>query len=126
MNEGVKKGFDWLWIMDDDAIPEENSLEELKKYLNVKVSGLCSTVIDSNGNIDIKHRSYILKKRLKINTIPIPLEKYEKDRIIEIEIASYVGFLINTKAIAKVGLPKYNFFIFYHSWYVKYFLSNAP
>jgi len=29
VKRGYKKGYDWLWLMDDDAIAQKNTLEEL-------------------------------------------------------------------------------------------------
>jgi GT2 family glycosyltransferase len=114
VKRGYEKGYDWLWLMDDDAIPYSNSLEILSEYMNNSISALTSTVIDINGNIDISHRGSICKNYLSWKIIPIPEEQYlEENNNINIDIASYVGLLINRNAIKKVGYPLPNMFIFY-------------
>jgi rhamnopyranosyl-N-acetylglucosaminyl-diphospho-decaprenol beta-1,3/1,4-galactofuranosyltransferase len=34
MKLAYKKGYDWIWVMDDDAVPEHDALEELLSVVN--------------------------------------------------------------------------------------------
>lgn len=113
MKQAIHLDYDWIWVMDDDTIAEEDALENLSHYIDDKKAGLCSTVININGDIDLNHRVKWVKKILKIESIPIPIERYQNETAIEIDTASYVGFLINAKAIKKVGYPRKEYFIFY-------------
>lgn len=114
--EGLKLALDdrhdWIWVMDDDAIPENIALNELVKFLTDNRPGLTSTVININGNIDISHRKLIKKYLGLIKFMPINENEYEQE-FFESDIASYVGFLINAKFLQLAGLPIRNFFIFY-------------
>jgi len=114
--EGVKgayeKGYDWLWLMDDDAEPEKYALEKLDIYFNRDgIVALSNTVIKPNNEIALTHRG-----RVDFNTmfpaiqIPISIEEYKNDEV-EIDTASFVGILINRNAIEKIGFPKKEFFI---------------
>jgi len=61
--EGVKRayedGYDWLWLMDDDAKPVEDALEKLSKYFNAKnVAALASVVMVMDNKISPYHRKF--------------------------------------------------------------------
>ena len=50
----VQKGHDWVWVTDDDAVPELNSFEELANcpYFDCSKTGLLSSVIlDANYKV---------------------------------------------------------------------------
>jgi len=115
--EGVKrayeKGYDWLWLMDDDAEPEKDALEKLDEYFDQRdISALSSIVKDTNGKINIYHRGFI-----KFNKIfpgfqnPLPVEKYLSPYV-EIDFSSFVGIIINKETIKKFGFPRKEFFIY--------------
>ena len=66
-HEGVKraykKGYDWLWLMDDDVEVKEDTLEKLGKYfVNAKkdnIVALSSLKVNINGKILHPHRGYL-------------------------------------------------------------------
>lgn len=114
--EGLKstfeKGYDWYWIMDDDAIPEPDSLSKLVKHIYEKdVVALACKVIDNNGKISEMHRGFFnYRKLFPVLQDPLKIEEYQNDRI-EIDFASFVGILVNRQAIEKIGFPRAEFFI---------------
>lgn len=114
-HEGVKRayndGYDWIWLMDDDAEPLADSLEKLLEYIDEDVAVLCSTILLKDGSVYLNHRG-ISKGRFPSHWRPIKKECYER-RVLEIDIATFVGFLINRKKIMRVGFPKKEFFILY-------------
>lgn len=116
-HEGVKrayeKGYDWIWLMDDDAEPKKNALLELSKFFKKKkVSALATVVKNKDLEISIAHRGYFNFNNI-FPTIqkPLPEIEYEKSPIIEIDFASFVGFLIKRQSIDKIGFPKKELFI---------------
>jgi len=114
--EGVKRayenGYDWLWLMDDDAEPKENALKKLTKYFDKEnIAALACSVILPNGEICYNHRGFIdLANIYPLIQKPLQKEKY-KESVEEIDMASFVGILVNREAIAKIGYPKKEFFI---------------
>jgi len=113
IKRGYEKGYDWLWLMDDDAEPKEDALEKLSKYFVEKdnISALASVVKNSEG-ISYTHRGLVdFKKIFPLIQKPLKTELYEINKIIEIDTASFVGILVNKKAIQKIGYPKKEFFI---------------
>lgn len=115
-HEGVKrayeKGYDWLWLMDDDAEPKEDALEKLSDFFsNEKISALASSVMLPNGEIYLNTRGIIDFKNI-FPLIQKPLQKEKYQNLVEnIDMASFVGILISRKAVEKIGFPKKEFFI---------------
>lgn len=111
MKESMNYEHDWIWIMDDDCIPDTYALEELikaKKILDEeKVSFLCSKVIGIDGKT--MNIPCISNKR-KLNGRAIWID-YLEEGISAVDIATFVSVLVNTDAIRQVGLPWKDFFI---------------
>ncbi len=115
--EGVKRGYeggyDWLWLMDDDTEPVHDSLEKLTPFMGkIGIGSLAPLVIDKKtGKIDYRTRGYFnLDNVIKIVHY-INETDFEGSDITEIDVASFVGFLISRKLIEKVGYPKKELFI---------------
>lgn len=107
---------DWIFVADDDAYPEEKMIEKFVSYINFHntdhVSALCASVVDANGNISLDHRSrHHIYRSGYFGIIPIPQEEYQKESF-ELTMFSYVGTLMNVKALRKVGLVNPKLFIY--------------
>ena len=109
---GYNQGYDWLWLMDDDAEPKEDALEKLSKYFRRKnVSALAGVVRDDVG-ISTKHRGFVNFRRIfPLIQKPLPEKLYEENKVIDIDMASFVGIIVSRKAIQKINYPKKEFFI---------------
>ena len=113
VKRGYEKGYDWLWLMDDDAEPKEDALEKLSLYFKSdgSIVALACSVLLPDNNIAIAHRGKIdLGNIFPLIQVPLSLEEYQK-QVIEIDMASFVGFLLKRDVIKKIGLPKKEFFI---------------
>jgi len=116
-HEGVKRGYahgyDWLWLMDDDAEPYIDSLEHLFDKTKVYKTVLAAVVpvkIDMNNNIQEHHIGYIKKDRWK--TIALRLDEYlDSCATKEVGYSSFVGPLISSRAVSCIGFPDRDFFI---------------
>lgn len=105
------QGYDWAWVMDDDVIPEKNSLKELIISLNnlskEKISFLASSVYGKNGEfMNVPTINEFSEK----NGYP-SWYKYLDEGIVSIKAATFVSLLINYDAISSVGLPIKDYFI---------------
>ncbi|HED37854.1 MAG TPA: hypothetical protein ENI76_06380 [Ignavibacteria bacterium] len=70
----------------------------------------CSVLLP-DGKISYHHRGYVkFSKVFPLFQKPVPSKVYKKS-MIEIDMASFVGILINRNAIKKIGFPKKEFFI---------------
>lgn len=114
--EGIKRahqnGYNWLWIMDDDAEPHSDSMEILAKYFqDDSIVALANSVIKPNGEIALMHRGKTnFDNMFPAIQKPIPLEDYNKESV-EIDTASFVGLLVRSSAVNKIGYPMKEFFI---------------
>jgi len=120
-HEGLKKSLsmsaEWVWVSDDDAMPEINALENAHGYLEEKeehldeISAICGQVIN-NGTIDTNHRKNYTSRGFRIFEQPIPEEEYAKEEF-EINAFSYVGTIINRNKMKKVGVTLKEYFIWW-------------
>lgn len=111
LEEALLRGVDWVWLMDDDAIPMQGSMEALVN-VNAKlpddIGALCSAVYEYGG-IALSHRrrfnrKWGFEKKLSESNYLSP---------IEIDTGSFVGFFVRAKAALQIGLPDPNFFLAY-------------
>ena len=112
VKRGYERGYDWLWLMDDDAEPKEDALEKLSLYFhNEQLVGLASKVVLKNGRIAHSHRGKVYSINIfsKIQK-PLKIKEYKKPNV-EIDIVSFVGFLVSKSVISYIGFPKKEFFI---------------
>ncbi len=121
--EGIKrayeKGYEWIWVSDDDALPDENAFlnfEKAKELLEKEgelqnTAAICGSVIN-NGKYDLVHRRRIRKGLFFVKEVPIQMEEYEK-QFFEVDLFSYVGAILNSNFLKKSGFTRKDLFIFY-------------
>lgn len=108
----VRRRIDWIWVGDDDAVPEAHALEIADHYLrsdSVGLAALCAAVHTPKG-IDVYHRRNIVQKGLSIKDQPVPEDRYNAESF-ECNAYSFVGSILSLKALEKAGLPKKDYFI---------------
>lgn len=122
-HEGLKiardAGHEWIWLMDDDAEPRPDALEQLSAHFStVGVSVLAPVVVDGQGGFDagLKHRKTATTNRRFTNrrigtNISEAMAKGQRD--FEIEYFSFVGPCVAGWAVAKAGLPLKELFIYH-------------
>ena len=108
--EGVKrayeKGYYWLWLMDDDAEPELQTLELLlNKAIKAKIYAICPLIIDIKGNIQRYHHKKFTFCSVEKSVIEYDNYNDEKSDFIKIDANAFVGPLINRKIIKEIGYP---------------------
>jgi rhamnopyranosyl-N-acetylglucosaminyl-diphospho-decaprenol beta-1,3/1,4-galactofuranosyltransferase len=116
-HEGIKlayeKGFDWIWLMDDDAIPAIDALEQLIRsdlFQQDDVCVLTSALLYPDGRIWTFYRRIFNSK--KIDEIPVGIEYYNREYF-EVDAASFMGMLVSRYVIKLIGFPEKDFFIDY-------------
>ncbi len=108
IKKACEKGYERVWIMDDDTIPQTTALEKLieaDRLLGGKFGFLASTVLWTDG-------SWNKMNLLRAN----PWHAFEnvdfvENGIIPVERASFVSIMINADAVFELGLPIKEFFI---------------
>ena len=108
---GIKKavlfGYEYVWIMDDDTLPEEKALYELfeaDKKLEGKWGFLSSAVYWTDGSICMANRPK--------DTLFSHIYADEcSDSIVPVIMSSFVSILMKMEVIKIVGLPIREYFI---------------
>jgi GT2 family glycosyltransferase len=100
MDAAIKAGLSWVWLMDDDSEPYFDSLETMQVYRQyARVVAIANLKVDRSGKETADGLRFLPKTGL-IKT------EYE-----QIRFSSFVGLLISSAAILRIGLPKSEFFI---------------
>ena len=118
IKEALKLNPNYVWIMDDDCIVKENTLDELlffaRKvdnqfgYLSSKVEWTDSTPCVMN---------------VQRKTLAKEITDFSSDQ--EVLLASFVSLFINVDAIYQKGLPIKDFFIWGDDWEYTYRLASS-
>ncbi len=100
-----ERGFDWVWLLDDDVVSEAECLEELisvagvskKKVVVPRRRSADGTYPRNEAVIDEATQSYAAPQ--------------SDDRWVPIDVFTFEGPLIHRSVIDRVGLPNRRFFI---------------
>lgn len=104
--------FDWVWIMDDDAFPREDCLENLLKYKQLDGMGaLCPLIY----GVELKR--YQLYHHTRVNKylnryVRVAENVEELDPATRIEANAFVGPLVKRTVVEDVGIPDGSLFIY--------------
>lgn len=105
ISEAVKKNDDFIWLMDDDTMPQSDALGQLIRAaedLNNDFGFLASNVRWIDGNPCLMN-------------VPKPVTVWNKaingNNFVEVSQATFVSLFIPMKVIQDVGLPIKDFFI---------------
>ena len=106
---------DWVFLADDDAVPDADVLEILEKtYDNEcnksEIAALCTSVL-TDGQIQTIHRRIIRKGLLNVKEEAVSIDNYNTH--FDVDILSFVGAMIKVDVIKKIGLPQKELFIYY-------------
>jgi rhamnopyranosyl-N-acetylglucosaminyl-diphospho-decaprenol beta-1,3/1,4-galactofuranosyltransferase len=118
-HEGIKrayeKGCDWIWVMDDDAEPAADALENLLSFENKEnASFLAPRVIHKNipGHTEYYHHKTKIDL-LSVKEYNLKNSKLQ-DKFYPLEANGFVGPLLNSKAITSTSIfPDKSFFIWW-------------
>lgn len=106
MQLAIAHGHDWVWITDDDAFPEQDTLQKMisTKYFDDETTGLLScVVVDADKNV-------------YMSPVPDDANKWYgtvlDEKCLPITSAAWPGCLVSTKAIQTFGLPIEEYFFY--------------
>ncbi len=105
----TEKKYSYIWVMDDDVVPESDALEYLLEARNIvgDFAFLCSKVVSKDDvfinapNIDLRPSQYNYPQ----------WGQFSEEGIIRIKNATFVSLFINTTYLLEAGLPNRSFFI---------------
>lgn len=104
---------DWYWIMDDDAYPCPDCLEQLLNYQQhlPNVGGICPLIY----GIDLQEYQFYHHKRLEgwmLNERQIVYKYEELEDVVQVDANAFVGPLFSRKAVEAVGIADGSLFIY--------------
>lgn len=108
--EAAQAGYDALWLMDDDTIPEPQALEALlqaDKELRGEYGWLSSRALAPDGSDQPMNRQRKTPYR--------DIDRYKDEKIPSV-MASFVSLFLHTDTVQKFGLPIAEFFIWSDDW----------
>lgn len=128
-HEGLKRGYecgyDWMWLMDDDAEPMPDALEKMSPGFSIDgVLAVSNLQTDESDSVQFHHRGWVDLCRTDEEVIKHISDSQLSNDIIYIEHASFVGLAINKVVIDRIGYPKKEFFIHYDDFYYCYKISK--
>ncbi len=87
----IDDGADWVWMMDDDALPYKNALEELERAI----------LENQNSNVGVFLSKLTNKSNSKLS-----------NKSSKALTGTFVGFAVKKAVVEKIGLPDADFFIY--------------
>ncbi|EED99046.1 glycosyltransferase [Burkholderia multivorans] len=112
VRRAVACGFDWILLLDDDAVPRLDCLAQLLEQVDragARAGAICTSVIEF-GERALMHR-----RRFDAATLAEPVlpEAAYESSLVEIDTGSFVGFMLQRGAALDVGMPDASFFLAY-------------
>lgn len=109
------RGHDWIWVMDDDAIPMSNALERLvhsEPFSWSDTAALSSGVYEADGRLSRQVRHARVDRSNCISFEACHEGNYGLTYF-ECDQATFVGLLLQRNAVSQVGYPNRDFFIYW-------------
>ncbi|MDY6950125.1 MAG: glycosyltransferase family 2 protein [Thermodesulfobacteriota bacterium] len=106
----MSRGWEWLWLMDDDAQPESSALDNLARQATD------SNTIYGSAPVGIEDGEMRLCWTITAVDTPKPtqIKYYEALKDIQpVERMPFLGFFIHRDVVHLVGLPDPDFFIYH-------------
>lgn len=108
LKEAYRRGYEYMWIMDDDTIPEKEALTELQiadKKLKGKFGFLSSCALWIDGSYCIMNKQLVDQDNC--------IKEYDKFEagLIRVSKATFVSLFLKREVLECVGLPLKEYFI---------------
>lgn len=114
-HEGIQRamrlGADWVWVMDDDAEPHTDALEQMRLgFDDPEAAAVAGLAIGVDGQPQLDHRGWLSLCGVTPRAHR-PLTPESLIQITRISFASFVGLAVRRGTIERIGLPKKELFI---------------
>ena len=111
VREALRDDFDWLILIDDDAMLEADFIEKMASAAASHPDHrLFAGAVKCDGRIDTNHRRNI-KSRMIFSEEWIAADRYDKP--FTCDMATFCGLMISRDIMEKAGAPRGDYFIWY-------------
>lgn len=116
MREALQTDCEWIFVADDDAVPDAQMLEKLVTFAESHpeemrdVAALCTSV-NNHGRREGIHRCRLSRSILGYWEKYVPESEYDKEYF-ALDFYSFVGTMIRRGALEKAGVARGDFFIY--------------
>jgi GT2 family glycosyltransferase len=110
LRAAAAKGFDWYWLMDDDAEPMPDALEKLMVSDDAARAGvvaLCGSVRGIDRRTQLWHQG-TFDGRMRLIA---PTKEHHAAASFKTDYMSFVGACIRDDAVRQVGFPSQEYFL---------------
>jgi rhamnopyranosyl-N-acetylglucosaminyl-diphospho-decaprenol beta-1,3/1,4-galactofuranosyltransferase len=105
----IEQGFDWIWLMDDDAMPCADALSRVLEFAHNQENIYCSSAVaESAGG---KALCWPATPSAKANWPRMIFQHDELPPVVEVDNVPFLGFLVHRSLVTKIGLPDSSYFI---------------
>lgn len=112
MEIAEKCDFDWVLLIDDDAMIAPDYMERLLAVAQGRSDCFSyAGAVFTEGRIDVSHRRRITNRLLYVEQ-NVPEEAYQQESF-SCDEATFCGFLIQGDKMRSLGLPKKEYFLWY-------------
>jgi GT2 family glycosyltransferase len=112
-HQGVKRGYEygynWLWLMDDDGVPDVGALKNLQ-VKSKEANFLNPLVLNIDSKKDLSFGLYSYEHQISIKTID-DVKRCSKNGLLHDTVNPFNGTFISRKLIQKIGFPLKEMFI---------------
>lgn len=115
IKNAMRHDFDYLWVMDDDVLPEKDCLKILMSGMD-STHRVCIPNRTDNNFTDTAVIKYSLRNPFKLSPAQrikrVPCKDINQN-MIDVQAMAFEGPLIDTEVIKKVGYPDIQYFILF-------------
>ncbi|MGH8232709.1 MAG: glycosyltransferase family 2 protein [Rhodanobacteraceae bacterium] len=103
LRNAIEQKMDWVWLMDDDAEPHPEALEELLKVADDSANVYASLAVNGDAT---SWTTTLLGPPVRV--VDVAADVPERS---EVGSLPFLGFLIHRDLVARIGLPDAGYFI---------------
>ncbi len=110
MKRATELGYRYVWVMDDDCMPNPTALRELllaSEALEGDYGFLCSKVLWRDGSVSVMN----VPRRTAFQNLDM-----SQEGLVPVAMASFVSLFVPTAVIRRFGLPIKEFFLWTDDW----------
>ncbi len=112
MRVALERGHSWLWLLDDDAIPNVDALDYLLRYLenssDTMLGAVSSAVLNVPSGKILSGWCWEGGRRYRV-----PNQWHMEREAFEVDGVPFLGLLVYRSVVEGVGFPRADFFIWF-------------